>query len=64
MHVVERQPYGVIAGRGDLQNCDILLAADGLAFGRRMTLHLGARAFDPQIFSAQLEFLPLSKRNG
>src|SRR5215470_4847535 len=53
VHVVEGEPRGVIADRVDLEDRDLALARYGLALVRRMALHLGARAFDAQVFGRQ-----------
>ena len=55
MHVIEDEPHRIIADGMHFQNGNVLLAADGLALIRRMSLHLGARALHPQIFGAQIE---------
>ena len=59
VHVVEGEPHGVISDRLDFGDHDMALAWHGLALVRRMTLHLGARAFDPQIFGGKLETLAI-----
>src|SRR5437660_10748844 len=64
MHVVEDEPYGIIADRLDLDNPDVLLAADRLPLGGRMALHFRARTHDAQIFRRELERLPAVERDG
>src|SRR5215471_4578003 len=64
MHVVEYESHRVIADRIDLENGDVLLARDGLALVRGMALHLRARAFDAQIFGAQVERLAVVEGDG
>src|SRR3982074_2267228 len=57
MHVVEDEPHRVIADRGHLEDGDVLLACDSFAFVGRMALHLGAGAFDAQVFGIEVESL-------
>src|SRR5262249_9553676 len=64
MHVVESEPHRVIADRIDLENGDVLLARDGLSLVRGMALHLRARAFDAQIFGAEVERLAVVEGDG
>src|ERR1700733_2992722 len=57
VHVVEHQPYRVIADREQFQNLHILLARYGAPLARRVALDLGARAAHAQIFRGHIEAL-------
>ena len=57
MHIVEDDAHRVIANRMQFQDRHVALAANGPALGRRMALHLGARAAHAQIFRRQFEAL-------
>src|SRR5258705_6305860 len=57
VQIVEHEPHCIIADRLDLEDRDVLLAADGLAFLRRVTLHLRAGATNAQILGAEVEGL-------
>src|SRR5438270_5650720 len=64
MLVVEHRTHGVIADGLELQDRDVALARNRLALGRRVPLHLGARAADAQILGAQVEALAVIERDG
>src|SRR3984885_15542458 len=57
VHVVERQPHGVIADRMHFEDLHRFLAADGAPLARRMALDLGARAAHAQIFGGEIKTL-------
>src|SRR5436190_16200469 len=64
VQVVEDEAHGVIADWVHFQYRHLLLSADGFTLVRRMPLHLGARAFHPQIFRAEIEGMTVIEGNG
>ena len=64
VHVVERQPHGVIADRMHFEDLHRFLAADGAPLARRMALDLGARAAHAQIFGGEIETLAAVEGDG
>src|SRR5262249_30710482 len=57
VHVVEHEPYSIVADGQDFDDFDIAFAGNGLSFVRRMTLYLGARALYTQILRRKIELL-------
>src|SRR5262249_23589050 len=64
VQMVKAEPHRVISDRVHLENGDILLAGHGLALVGRMALDLGARAFDAQIFGAEIEVFATIEDHG
>src|SRR2546428_719333 len=50
VQIVELDPHRVIADRFEVEDADMGAFGDDYLGARRMPLHLGRRAFDPQIF--------------
>jgi hypothetical protein len=59
MHVVEHQPYCIIADRMQFQDLDILLSGNGSPFTRGMTLDFSARAAYTQVLGRKIELLAI-----
>ena len=53
MPIIEHQPNCIIANRLNAGDRHMSLPGDDLLLTRPMTLHLGARALDPQILRRQ-----------
>src|ERR1043166_1039715 len=64
MQVVEHEAHGIIADRLHFEDRDISLAGNGLALVGRVTLHLGARALDPQVLGGKSEALAAVEGDG
>src|SRR5207237_9050704 len=64
VHVIEGEPHRVVANRRHLHDGDVLLAGDRFALGRRMALHLGARAAHTQILGREVIALAVVEGDG